>query len=402
MAVNPPTIENVRAVPGFRLAAARGEVRYKGRDDVAVVELAPGSTVAGIFTRSSFRAAPVIVAQDHLARGPIRYLLMNSGNANAATGEEGIAAARDCCAHLAEVAGVEAHQVLPFSTGVIGEPLPTERVTAAATDAFHRLEAAGWDGAARAIMTTDTMPKALSHTADVDGTQVAITGMTKGAGMLRPDMATMLAYIATDARVEASSLRGMLERVAERSFNRITVDGDTSTNDALILMASGVQSVPSTEAGARVLEEAIAHLAIELAQWLIRDAEGASRFVTVEVSQGRDPSECLDVAYAIAHSPLVKTALFAGDPNWGRLVMAIGHAGVRDLDVRGVAILLDEVQVVAGGQVAPGYREEDGARVMARDEITVRVLLGRGEAAETVWTSDLSYDYVKINAEYRT
>lgn len=402
MAVNLPTMKDVLAVPGFRVAAASGEVRYQGRDDVALVELAPGSAVAGIFTQNSFRAAPVVVAQEHLARGEVRYLLINSGNANAATGQAGIAAAGACCAGLAEIAGVEAEQVLPFSTGVIGEPLPFERVVGAAGLAYGRLGDHGWEQAAAAMMTTDTVPKALSRTILVDDQQIVVTGMAKGVGMVRPDMATVLAYIATDATVGQSDLSSMLERVAARSFNRITVDGDTSTNDSLILMASGARQVPRTAAGVAALEAAVGDVSIQLAQWLIRDGEGASRFVTIEVGEGRDSRECLDVAYTIAHSPLVKTALFAGDPNWGRFVMAIGRAGVVDLDVRGVAIFLDEVQVVAQGALAPGYREEDGARIMGQSEVCLRVVLGRGEATETVWTSDLSYEYVKINAEYRT
>lgn len=402
MAVNLPIMKDVLAVPGFRVAAAPGEVRYRDRDDVAVVELAPGSTAAGIFTRSSFSAAPVVVAREHLAQGETRYLVINSGNANAATGDEGITAARRCCAGLAEIAGVRAEQVLPFSTGVIGEPLPAERVVAAAAQAHARLDAHGWERAARAIMTTDTAPKAISRRTVVDGEQIVVTGIAKGVGMVRPDMATVLAYIATDATVARNDLHAMLARVAARSFNRITVDGDTSTNDSCVLMASGVGAVPRTAAGLEALESAVTEVASALAQWLVRDGEGATRFVTIRVSEGRDTRECLDVAYAIANSPLVKTALFAGDPNWGRLVMAIGRAGVEDLDIHGVCVFLDDVQVVARGARAPGYREEDGARVMAQPEVNVRVGLGRGDAAETVWTSDLSYDYVKINAEYRS
>ncbi|MEE9255382.1 MAG: bifunctional glutamate N-acetyltransferase/amino-acid acetyltransferase ArgJ [Pseudomonadales bacterium] len=402
MAVNLPIMKDVLAVPGFRVAAASGEVRYQGRDDVALIELAPGSTVAGIFTQNSFRAAPVSVAQEHMTRGEVRYLLINSGNANAATGEAGIEAARKCCAGLAEIAGVEAAHVLPFSTGVIGEPLPSERVISASAQAYARLADAGWEQAAAAIMTTDTVPKAVSRRADVDGQPIVVTGMAKGVGMVRPDMATVLAYIATDATVAQADLGSMLGRVAARSFNRITVDGDTSTNDSCILMASGVRQVPRTPAGTEALEAAITDVASQLAQWLIRDGEGATRFVTIEVSEGRDADECLEVAYTIAHSPLVKTALFAGDPNWGRFVMAIGRAGVEDLDVRGVSIFLDQVQVVAQGALARGYREQDGARVMGQPDVSIRVVLGRGAACETVWTSDLSYEYVKINAEYRT
>lgn len=402
MAVNLPFMKDVLPVTGFRVAAARGEVRYQGRDDVALVELPPGASVAGVFTQSSFRAAPVIVAREHLAAADVRYLLVNSGNANAATGESGLRAARACCAGLAEIAGVETRQVLPFSTGVIGEPLPTERVIDAAAAAYAQLSGDGWEGAANAIMTTDTAPKAVSRRVDIDGEGVVVTGMAKGVGMVRPDMATVLAFIATDASVDREAIGPLLSRVAIRSFNRITVDGDTSTNDSFILMASGAKQVPRTEAGKALLEATITEVATLLAQWLIRDGEGASRFVTVVVSGGRDSKECLDVAYTVAQSPLVKTALFAGDPNWGRFVMAIGRAGVEDLEVRGVSIFLDDVQVVAEGGLAPTYREEDGVRVMGQDEITVHISLGRGAASETVWTTDLSYEYVKINAEYRT
>jgi glutamate N-acetyltransferase/amino-acid N-acetyltransferase len=358
-----------------------------------------------VFTRNAFCAAPVIVAREHLAAGPPRYLLINSGNANAGTGAPGLQDARQCCNALAALGDCEPHQVLPFSTGVIGQRLAVDRLQAALPAALGGLSADGWADVANALKTTDTVAKGVSRTLDIAGHPVTITGITKGAGMIRPDMATMLAYIATDARLDAVALQQCLQAAVARSFNRITVDGDTSTNDACVLVASGASGMPVMDrqhAGYAPFSEALAEVCERLAQLIIRDAEGATKFVTVAVSGGCDSDECLQVAYAVAHSPLVKTALFASDPNWGRILAAVGRAGLNDLDVNGVQIYLDEVCIVRDGGVADSYREADGQRVMNQEEILIDIRLGRGDADERIWTSDLSHDYVRINAEYRS
>ncbi len=368
------------------------------------MSLVEGARVAGVFTRSAFRAAPVLLCQRHLAEGPPRALLVNSGNANAATGDLGIADAVRCCNWVAKGLGVDPRAVLPFSTGVIGPRLPLEKLESGIADALGCL-GDDWRPAALAIMTTDTAPKALSKSVQVDGCTVTVTGCAKGAGMIKPDMATMLAYIATDAGIEQRLLERMIREVSETTFNRITIDGDTSTNDSFVLIATGVSGVhleSAKDRGYREVKNAIAEVASQLAQRIVRDGEGATKFVTVNVTGGKARAECLAVAYTIAESPLIKTALFASDPNWGRFCMAIGRAGVKDLDPSRVSLHLDEVCVAERGMIASTYTEEAGARVMAKDEITVRVDLGRGKAAETVWTCDFSYDYVKINAEYRT
>lgn len=405
MPVACPELPDLVPVPGVKLASAAAGIRYKGRDDLLLVELAEGSRCAAVFTRNAFCAAPVIVAKQHLASSTPRYLLINSGNANAGTGDPGIAAAKHSCGQLAQKAGCATEQVLPFSTGVIGEPLPVERIEAVLDKAIKSLSGDGWATAARTIMTTDTVPKGVSRVIDLAGQQVVITGIAKGSGMIRPDMATMLAYIATDANVDPESLQVCLDEAVEQSFNRITVDGDTSTNDACVLMASGVAQMPMLardQPAFKSFSAAVNEVCRQLAQLIVRDAEGATKFVTVRIEDGVDSEECLRVGYTIAHSPLVKTALFASDPNWGRILAAIGRAGINDLDTHSVDIALDDVWIVRGGGRDPDYREEAGQRVMSQEEILIRVRLGRGSACETVWTCDLSHEYVKINAEYRS
>ncbi len=397
---------DVKAVAGVRLAATAAGIRYRGRDDLALLELAPGGSCAAVFTRNAFRAAPVTVAAEHLAAGPPRYLLVNAGNANAGTGTRGLADARACCAALAAAAGCAPEQVLPFSTGVIGEPLPVARLAGAAGGLLEGLSGDGWLAAARAIMTTDTLPKVVSRHCTLDGRAVTVTGMAKGSGMICPDMATMLAFVATDAAVEPTLLEACLRAAVERSFNRISVDGDTSTNDACVLMASGAAGNEplafAADPGVPAFQQAVDGVCRELAQAVVRDGEGATRFVTLDVRGGATTEECLAVAYTIAHSPLVKTAWFAGDPNWGRILAAVGRAGLTALDLDGVSIHLDDVCIVEAGGRAAAYTEAAGAAVFARPEFTVRVELGRGDAGAVVWTTDLSYDYVKINAEYRS
>ncbi|MEE4109081.1 MAG: bifunctional glutamate N-acetyltransferase/amino-acid acetyltransferase ArgJ [Halieaceae bacterium] len=396
------------AIDGVELAAVEAGVRYPDRRDLVALRLAPGTRAAALFTRNAFCAAPVQVAREHLvtcAASP-RLLLVNTGNANAGTGAAGLAAARECCAAAAAAAGVDPAEVLPFSTGVIGEDLPVERITAALPRLLEACHRDGWDAASWGILTTDTKPKLASRSIDLDGRRVRLTGMAKGAGMLRPDMATMLAFIATDAAIAAPVLDALLRRAADKSFHRITVDGDTSTNDALVLVATGAAGNAGIEdeqaEPAQAFGEALDDLCIELARGLVRDGEGVTRLVTVDVSAARSSQEALDVAFTVAHSPLVKTALFAGDPNWGRILAAVGRAGIEDLDVEGVRITLGGEPVAEAGARAPQYNEERVAAVMAREEIELCIELGRGAARETIWTSDLSYDYVKINAEYRS
>ncbi len=398
-------LPDLSPVKGVRLAACAAGVRYRDRNDLVLMELAPGSQCAAVFTRNAFCAAPVVVAREHLAQAAPRYLLVNSGNANAGTGAGGLADARACCSALAERARCEAAQVLPFSTGVIGERLPVERIEAALDTALATLSADGWSDAAHAIMTTDTVAKGVSSTLEIGGRTVTLTGMSKGSGMIRPDMATMLAYVATDADVEPGALRDCLRGAVEASFNRITVDGDTSTNDACVLVATGASGAPRLDASHpdyAVFRQAVTDVCTRLAQLIVRDGEGATKFVSVRVEGGRDSAECLQVAYTVAHSPLVKTALFASDPNWGRILAAVGRAGLAKLDIERVGLWLDDVCIVRDGGVAPEYREADGQRVMDRDEILIRVSLARGDASETVWTTDLSHDYVSINADYRS
>ena len=404
----PPDPAALHPVPGVELGIAEAGIKKPGRKDLLVVRLAEGARVAGVFTQNRFCAAPVTLARAHLAapHAAIRALLVNTGNANAGTGEEGMARARRSCAALGELLGCAPEQVLPFSTGVIMEPLPAERIVAGLPACVADLRPGNWARAAEAIMTTDTVPKAASARVGIGGREVTVTGIAKGAGMIRPDMATMLGFVATDAALGREALEALTREAAHRSFNRITVDGDTSTNDSFIVVATGKSGAAEVRdaAGAeyRQLLDAVAGVAERLAQAIVRDGEGATKFITVRVEGGRDQAECARVAYAIAHSPLVKTAFFASDPNLGRILAAIGYAGIADLDVGRVRLYLDQVLVAEEGGRAAGYREEDGQRVMKQPEFTVRVLLGRGSAQTTVWTCDFSYDYVRINADYRT
>jgi glutamate N-acetyltransferase/amino-acid N-acetyltransferase len=393
------------AVAGVTLGCTRAGIRYRDRDDLVALALAPGSTAAAVFTRNAFCAAPVVVAREHLGACAPRFLLINSGNANAGTGEPGLAAARDSCARLSGLAGCRAEEVLPFSTGVIGEPLPVERIAAALPNLLGGLTEDGWPRAARAIMTTDTVPKLVSREVAAGDGRIRVTGMAKGAGMICPDMATMLAFLATDASVPAPLLRECLVAAVEPSFNAITIDGDTSTNDACVLAATGRSGVvvdgADSPAG-RALFDAVRDVCLELARAIVKDGEGATKLVEIRVEEAADREEARAVAYTIAHSPLVKTALFASDPNWGRILAAVGRAGLRDLDIAGVRIWLDDVQIVRNGGRDAAYTEEAGRRVLAGKELTIRVALGRGGVETRVLTCDLSFDYVRINAEYRT
>ncbi len=403
----PPAPDSLKPVAGVRLGVAEAQVRKPNRKDLLVIELPVGARVAGVFTQNRFCAAPVQLCRASLASGqPIRALVVNTGNANAGTGDEGLARARRVCELLAARLGCTPAQILPFSTGVIMEPLPVERIEAGLPACLSNLGEANWEAAAEAIMTTDIVAKGSSRQVEVGGKTLTVTGIAKGSGMIHPNMATMLGYIATDAAIEQGLLRRMLGRIADVSFNRVTVDGDTSTNDSFVLIAAGTGGAPEIASEAdpafAPLYAAVESLAIELAQALARDGEGATKFVTIAVSGGRDGDECLKVGKAIAHSPLVKTALFASDPNLGRLLAAIGYAGIADLDVSGIRLWLGEVLVSEHGGRAASYVEAEAARVMAEPEITIRVDLGRGDAAETVWTCDFSYDYVRINAEYRS
>jgi glutamate N-acetyltransferase/amino-acid N-acetyltransferase len=401
-----PTNETVQPLPvkGLRLGAAGAAIKRPGRDDLLVIEAAEGSACAAVFTRNAFCAAPVTVAREHLVRRP-RWLLINSGNANAGTGARGLDDARATCRRLAELAGGRSEQVLPFSTGVIGEYLPVDKISAGLPKALAALDEAGWDRAARAIMTTDTRPKIASRAIEIGGQRIAITGIAKGAGMIHPNMATMLAFIATDARIEPASLQDCLNGAVDRSFNCITVDGDTSTNDACVLIATGASGSPELNrdsADFPRFAEAVREVCGELAEAIVRDGEGATKLIRIVVEEARDEAEAHAVAKTIAHSPLVKTAFFASDPNWGRILAAVGRAGCAGLDIDRVSIWLGDVAIVEHGGRAPGYTEEAGAAVMARSDILVRVALGRGSAVQTVLTCDFSYDYVRINAEYRT
>ena len=393
-------------VGGVRLAAGAAGIRYRERDDLVVLELAPASRCAAVFTRNAFCAAPVRVARTHLGQRMPRYLLINAGNANAGTGRRGMADAESSCAALAAVGDCAAEEVLPFSTGVIGEHLPVDRIAAALPDLLGRLDASAWPAAARAIMTTDRVPKLLSRHFEIDGHTASITGIAKGAGMICPNMATMLAFIATDAAVAPDLLQACFGAAVARSFNAITVDGDTSTNDACVLVATGACGNSEIRDGASpqyaALQSAVDSVCVELATAIVRDAEGATKLVSVQVEGAANVEEARAVAYTIAHSPLVKTALFASDPNWGRILAAVGRAGLRDLDIERIRIHLGEVLIVEAGGRAPDYTEEAGAAVMAEPEILIRVSLGRGAAEAQILTCDLSYDYVRINAEYRS
>jgi glutamate N-acetyltransferase/amino-acid N-acetyltransferase len=398
--------EDLLAVAGVKVASVMSGIRYKNRLDLVLMEIAPGSTVAGVFTLNAFCAAPVQLARQHLAQsgGAIRYLLINTGNANAGTGQKGLDDAAACCGFVAQHAGVAVSQVLPFSTGVIGENLPVAKVEAGVPSALSAL-GDEWLQAAKGIMTTDTRPKARSVRVDYHGKSVVITGIAKGAGMIKPNMATLLSFVFTDAAIEQGLLQQLLASVVDQSFNRITVDGDTSTNDCCVLVATAQSGVSITRADSAVFERfegALQSLVRELAKDIIRDAEGAKKFVTVDIQGGAEPQECLKVAYAIAESPLVKTALSASDPNWGRILAAIGRAGVPALDVSRITIHLGAVCIVQNGTLATTYTEAQGQAEMNKAAIDITVNLVRGSARETVWTSDLSEDYVRINASYRS
>jgi glutamate N-acetyltransferase / amino-acid N-acetyltransferase len=418
-----PKVEQLRSVAGVDIGFAEAGIRKAGRKDLLVMRFSAGTEVAGVFTLNRFCAAPVTVCREHLAAAKagmvsgktpageaassgIRALIVNTGNANAGTGEPGLANARSTCATLAREFGISADQVLPFSTGVIMEPLPMDRLLAGIPKAAAALGAATWLDAAQSIMTTDTQPKAASRQVEIGGKPVTLTGIAKGAGMIHPNMATLLSFIATDAKVSRHVLDAMTQKAADQSFNSITVDGDTSTNDSFIVVATGQSAAPAitglhTPEG-KAFASALNSLAIELAQAIVRDGEGATKFITVKVEGGRDDDECRKVGYAIGHSPLVKTAFFASDPNLGRILAAVGYAGIADLDQTCIDLYLDDVLVAKNGGRHSAYREEDGQRVMQQSEITVRVVLHRGESARTLWTCDLSHDYVSINADYRS
>lgn len=393
-------------VAGIRLGTTAAGIRYRDRRDLVVIELAAGSTCAAVFTRNQFCAAPVVVARDHLSRQQPSYLLINSGNANAGTGKEGMQSAIESCRSLAALCGCSEDRVLPFSTGVIGEALPLERLVAALPDALGSLDENGWLHASRAIMTTDTVPKLFSRRIEFQDGCFTVTGMAKGSGMIRPDMATMLAYVATDLALDSRLLDQSLQRAVEPSFNSITVDGDTSTNDACVLVATGKSGCePVRDPQSEVYGlfcDAVESVCMDLALAIVRDGEGATKLVSVRVEDALSSAEARTVAFTIAHSPLVKTALFASDPNWGRILAAIGRAGVPDLEIDRVELWLGDVCVVSGGGRADGYTEAAGQAVMDKQEILIRVVLGRGAAFATVYTCDLSNEYVRINAEYRS
>ena len=404
--VHIPSANDIHPVAGVEIGIAQAGVRKAGRDDLTVFRLAPGCAVAGVFTSNRFRAAPVQVCETHLAaRDDIRALVINTGNANAGTGEPGLQASLATCRETARLLGLEAEQVLPFSTGVILEPLPVDRIIAALPRAVESCKPDNWLAASYSIMTTDTQPKISSRQITLEGHAVTITGITKGSGMIRPNMATMLSYLATDAGLPPALLRQLALESAEQSFNRITVDGDMSTNDSYVLIATGRSglNIDSVQHPAYAgLRQAIFEISLELAQKMVRDGEGATKFITVKVEQAGNREEALKVAYAVAHSPLVKTAFFASDPNLGRILAAIGYAGIADLDVSKVDLWLSGVAVASKGQRHPGYEEADGQRVMKESDIEVRIALGRGSVTEIVYTTDFSHDYVTINADYRS
>ena len=419
----PPTAAQLHPVQGLRIGVAQAGIKKPGRKDLTVVLIDEGASVGGVFTQNRFCAAPVQICRQHLAATQansnekplgvsqgIRALLINTGNANAGTGEEGLQRANETCEALAKALSIKAKQVLPFSTGVIMEPLPHTRIVAglpaAIAAAGNAPSSLQWLDAAEGIMTTDTVPKAASTQTTIAGKTISVTGISKGAGMIHPNMATMLGFMATDACVAPELMHALTFALAEGSFNRITVDGDTSTNDSFVFIATNkaghapITSLDSAEG--KALFQAMLHVARQLAQAIVRDGEGATKFITVQVEGGRNSAECLQVAYAIGHSPLVKTAFFASDPNLGRILAAVGYAGITDLDQTKIDLYLDDVHVAVNGGRNPTYKEEDGQRVMQQSEITVRVVLGRGASSETVWTCDLSHDYVSINADYRS
>jgi len=402
-----PEAADLHPVAGLRLGIAEAGVRKVGRKDLTVVLLDEGAAVSGVFTQNRFCAAPVQICRDNLnADKGIRAIVINTGNANAGTGEDGLMRTRSTCIALARKLEISPEQILPFSTGVIMEPLPVDRIEAGLPAALADASADHWARAAEGIMTTDTIPKAFSQRAQVGGATVTITGISKGAGMIRPNMATMLGFMATDAKIDPSLIQPLAKLLADASFNRVTIDGDTSTNDSFVVIATqkaanaAITSLDSADG--KALVAAMQDVARQLAQAIVRDGEGATKFITVQVDGGRDAAECRQVAYAVAHSPLVKTAFYASDPNLGRILAAVGYAGIDDLDQTGIDLFLDDVHVAVKGGRNPSYREEDGQRVMKQSEITVRIGLGRGDASETVWTCDFSHEYVTINADYRS
>ena len=395
------------AVPGVRIGVAEAGVRKANRKDLTVVLIDEGAAVGGVFTQNRFCAAPVQVCREHLAKGyGIRAMVINTGNANAGTGQDGLARTLQTCVALARELDIAPEEILPFSTGVIMEPLPVDRIEAGLPKALADAKADHWARAAEGIMTTDTVPKAFSERVQIGGATVTITGISKGAGMIRPNMATMLGFMATDAKIDPSLIQPLAKALADASFNRVTIDGDTSTNDSFVVIATQkaahatITSLDSADGAALVA--AMQNVARQLAQAIVRDGEGATKFIAIRVEGGRDAAECRQVAYAVAHSPLVKTVFFASDPNLGRILAAVGYAGIDDLDQTGIDLYLDDVHVAVNGGRNPAYREEDGQRVMKQSEITVRIGLGRGDASDTVWTCDLSHDYVSINADYRS
>ena len=396
----------LQPVPGVRLGTAAAGIKYQDRDDLLLIEISEGAQVAAVFTQNAFCAAPVVVAKQHLSAASPRYLLVNAGNANAGTGHQGIENAIACCRASAEAAHCRADQVLPFSTGVIGEHISVDSFVTALPAAVSNLDENHWQAAAKAIMTTDTLPKGISRSLRIEGHEISVSGLAKGAGMICPNMATLLSYVATDAAMSPELLQSTMQQVVAKTFNSITVDGDTSTNDASVLIATGKSSLPVIETAEHPHYKQVLGLINEvfefLAKAIIRDAEGATKLVNVTVIQGADQAECEAVAYTIAHSPLVKTALFASDPNWGRILAAIGRAGIENLDITNIQIELNDVRIVSNGGVDAGYSEALGQQAMQQDDININVSLGRGNTSANVWTCDLSYDYVKINAEYRT
>lgn len=406
MAVGDVTMPHMHVVQGVKIGSAAAYIRYPNRRDLVIFEFSEGTNVAGVFTQNAFCAAPVQLCKQHLAIGNSRYLVINTGNANAATGTLGLQNAEATCLKMAELAQVNAFEVLPFSTGVIGEQLPMPRLLSGLQPALDSLQDNAWEDAAIGIMTTDTTPKGASEQFELNGVTYSMTGISKGAGMIRPNMATMLSFVATDLPISREMVQQLLNTTVMHSFNRITIDGDTSTNDACIFAATGsaggVEITSTADAGYAVVLAVLTRIMMRLAQLIVRDGEGATKFITVAVEGGANTQECCDVAYSIAESPLIKTALFASDPNWGRIVMAIGKAGVSQLDVNKVQVWLGDVQICRDGGAAEDYTETAGAQVMSQSEITIRVDLGRGQAKDTVYTCDLSYDYVKINADYRS
>lgn len=403
-----PVAADLLAINGVRIGVTEAGVRKANRKDLSVFLLDEGASVAGVFTQNRFCAAPVQVSREHLVQtaGAIRAMVINTGNANAGTGADGLARARRTCADLAKLLQLKPEQILPFSTGVIMEELPVDRIAAGLPAAIAAAKADNWGAAAEGIMTTDTLPKAFSRAVDIGGKRVSISGISKGAGMIRPNMATMLGFLATDAAIAPELLQPLVKELADGSFNRVTIDGDTSTNDSFVLVAThkagNAQITSLTSAEGQALKAALLDVSRLLAQAIVRDGEGATKFITVKVEGGKTEAECRLVAYSIAHSPLVKTAFFASDPNLGRILAAVGYASIDDLDQTKIDLYLNDVHVAVNGGRNPAYQEEDGQRVMKQQEIIVRVLLGRGEAEQTVWTCDLSHDYVSINADYRS